>query len=172
VGGEVGAGVVGAAVAGAAVVGAGWAVVGAVVVLLDDDDLEDEPHPAAVRLITAIPAAIYTNHCRTLIPPTALFSPLQGKIGLQPTITRLRFLNRAVGPIFGELKVLGGEAGPEMPQGPQKPPGCAIAPGHRIFLRGRAISRSILAQPFVRHPGSGPLASPPYASSPPPTFPG
>jgi hypothetical protein len=51
---------------------AGAAVVGAVVVLLDDDDLLLEPHPAAVRLITIIPAPIYINHRRTLIPPTAL----------------------------------------------------------------------------------------------------
>ena len=39
----------GAAVDGAGVVGAGLAVVGAVVVLLDDQDFVEEPQPAAVK---------------------------------------------------------------------------------------------------------------------------
>jgi hypothetical protein len=56
-----------AVVGGAAEVGTGWAVVGAVVVLVDEDDLLLEPHAAAVRLITVIPAPMYINHGRTLI---------------------------------------------------------------------------------------------------------
>jgi hypothetical protein len=69
-----------------AVVGAGWAVV----VLLGDDDLPLEPHPATVRLITAIPAPKDTNHRRTLIPPTALLRTFQENRSVA-SITRLRF---------------------------------------------------------------------------------
>jgi hypothetical protein len=115
VGGEVGAAVVGDAVVGDA-------VVGAVVVLLDEDDLVAELHPPTAREITIRPAPMHIHHgCRLIDHPLA---PSEKKNRPHPTITRLRFLNRAVGPYLWRTK--GHSVTPEVAPavvGPQKPPG-------------------------------------------------
>jgi hypothetical protein len=46
-------------------------MVEAAIVAGDEDDLLLEPHRAAVRDITAMPALTYINHARTFIPTTA-----------------------------------------------------------------------------------------------------